>query len=185
MEIYQINLIKKSITPQTVRNYGIDLLKILAMINIINLHINMKLLNLNINSLNPKYKQVYLIEVFSFWPVDAFGLLSGIVGYKKYKLSNLIFLYLQYFFYSVMLSFYFYFKSLKSLKVSFYGFFPIGTQNHWYVNAYFYMYLFLPFINNSINSLDKKFYTKLFYFFLFYLFFLSFHNWSNFRYKFF
>ena len=30
------------------------------------------------------------------------------------------------------------------------------------------MYLFFPFINKSINSLDKEYYTKFFYFFLFF-----------------
>ena len=166
-EFYQININKKSKTFIPVRNYGIDLLKIIAMINIINLHINLRGNYLSLNSMHPKYKQIYRLEAFSFWPVDAFGLISGIVGFKKYKFSNLIFLYCEYYFYSVISFFYLYFKSLTSLKLVFYRFFPIGIKYHWYVNAYFYMYLFLPFINKSINSMDKKYFTKLFYFFLF------------------
>ena len=150
-----------------VRNYGIDLLKIIAMINIINLHINQKLSFLKLNVHDPKYKQVYRLEVFSYWPVDAFGLISGIVGFKKYKFSNLIFLYSQYYFYSLISGFYLYYKSSIRLKNVFHRFFPIGIKYYWYVNAYFYMYLIFPFINKSINSMDKKFFTKLFYFFLF------------------
>ena len=167
-EFYQIDLIKKPKISIAMRNYGIDLLKIIAMINIINMHINIKTSYLQLHSQEIKYKQVYLLQVFSYWPVDTFGLISGIVGYKKYKFSNIIFLYSQYFFYSVISSFYFYFKSINSIKIAFNGFFPIAIKNHWYVNAYFYMYLFFPFINKSINSLDKEYYTKFFYFFLFF-----------------
>ena len=132
------------------RNYGIDLLKIIAMINIINLHINLRLSFLKLNAKDPKYKQVYRLEVFSYWPVDAFGLISGIVGFKKYKFSNLIFLYFQYYFYSIISGFYLYYKSLINLEIIFHRFFPIGIKYHWYVNAYFYMYLLFPFINKSI-----------------------------------
>ena len=98
-EFYQIDLIKKPKISIAMRNYGIDLLKIIAMINIINMHINIKTFYLQLHSQEIKYKQVYLLQVFSYWPVDTFGLISGIVGYKKYKFSNIIFLYSQYFFY--------------------------------------------------------------------------------------
>ena len=65
------------------RIYGIDLLKIISMINIINLHINSKSKLLMVNPDNPKFKHIYRLEVFSYWPVNAFGLISGIVGFKK------------------------------------------------------------------------------------------------------
>ena len=135
-EFNQIELNQKKIFFISVRNYGIDLLKIIAMINIINLHINLRLSLLKLNPHNIKYKQVYRLEIFSYWPVDAFGLISGIVGYKKYKFSNLIFLYFEYYFYSIVSFFYLYFKSLISLKLVYYRFFPIGIKYHWYVNAY-------------------------------------------------
>ena len=48
------------------RNYGIDLLKILSMINIINLHINLRFSLLKLNSKDLKYKQVYRLEAFSY-----------------------------------------------------------------------------------------------------------------------
>ena len=110
-EYYQINIIRKSEAFIQKRNYGIDLLKILAMINIINLHINLSSKYFRLKSINPKYKQIYRLEAFSYWPVDAFGLISGIIGYKKYKFSNLIFLYFQYHFYSVFLSLYSYYRT--------------------------------------------------------------------------
>ena len=44
------------------------------------------------NPIHPKFKQVIQVEVFSYWPVNAFALLSGIVGFKKYKFSNMIYI---------------------------------------------------------------------------------------------
>ena len=69
------------------------------MINIINLHINLRSGLLNINS--NKFKEIWLLETFSFFPVDCFGLISGIVGFDKYKFSNLIYLWFITTFYSV------------------------------------------------------------------------------------
>ena len=146
--------LKQAIYTKPKRNYGIDLLKIIAMINIINLHINLVCDHLKLNPLHPKYKHVYRLEAFSYWPVEAFGLISGIVNFKKYNFTNIIYLWFQYLFYSLFFSSLLYYKSLISKKILFYSFFPVGMKNHWYVNAYFYLYFFLPFINNSINLMD-------------------------------
>ena len=150
MEIKGNNRIDKHI-----RYYGIDLLKIISMINIINLHINSFTPLLRLNPIDPKYKQIYRLEAFSFWAVDAFGLISGIVGFKKYKFVNVIYIWFEYFFYSVTIALYLYYKSLMTRKQLFYHFFPIAIRRNWYVNAYFLMYFFLPFITNSINLINK------------------------------
>ena len=149
------------------RNYGIDLLKIISMINIINLHINKLSGLLYITPKNPKFKQVFRLQAFSFWPVNAFGLISGIMTFRKYKFSNLIYIWFEYFFYSILFSIYLYKKSFLNLKNLILSFFPIGIRRLWYFNAYFFMYLLLPFISSSINSLNKDIYTKLIIFFFF------------------
>lgn len=171
-----INIFKDSfkqvIYNKPTRNYGIDLLKIIAMINIINLHINLRCDHLKLNPLHPKYKHVYRLEAFSFWPVDAFGLISGIVNYKKYNFTNIIYLWFQYLFYSLFFSILSYNKSSKNKKILFYHFFPVGIKRHWYVNAYFFLYFFLPFIKNSINLMDKVLFNKMvLIFFLLYSFY--------------
>ena len=143
------------------RNYGIDMLKIISMINIINLHINRKSGLLKVNPDNPKFKQVYRLQAFSLWPVNVFGLVSGIISFRKYKFSNLIYIWFEYFFYSIFFSIYLYNQSLLDLRNLILSFFPIGIKRLWYFNAYFFMYLILPFITNSINSLNKDLYTKL------------------------
>jgi len=151
---------KKIIEPALKRNYGIDLLKIVAMINIINLHINRDSL-LSLHPKHPKYKQVYRLQTFSFWPVNAFGIISGLVNYKRYKFSNLIYIWFEYVYYSVILSLYLYYKSLLNSRELFLSFFPIAKKRFWYANAYFFLYLFLPILNNSINVIDKGKFIKL------------------------
>ena len=152
---------------QSGRNYGIDLLKIIAMINIINLHINLFIIKLSISS--PNFKQLYCLEVFSYWPINAFGLISGIIGYKKYKFSNIIYIWFEYFYHSVVFSLYLYYKSEIDFKRFILSFFPLGITRHWYVNAYIFMYLFFPFIIKPINTIDKESFSKLIicYFFLY------------------
>ena len=46
-------------------------------------------------------RQLTFLHSFIDWDIDAFILISGIVGYKKNKYSNLIYLWLTVFFYSV------------------------------------------------------------------------------------
>ena len=151
------------------RNFGIDLLRILAMINIINLHINRSSLNLKLNINNPKYKEVYRLEIFSFWPVDAFGIISGLVNFKKFKFSNLLYIWFEYFYYSIFLSIYLYKKSLLNKRNLILSFFPVAIQRFWYFNAYIFLYLLLPFLTNSFSSINKNLFSKLIisYFFLY------------------
>jgi surface polysaccharide O-acyltransferase-like enzyme len=155
------------------RNYGIDLLRIISMINIINLHINLFSGQLSLNYTSPKFYSIWRSEVFSFCAVDCFGLISGIVGYKRYKFSNLIYILIQLCFYSTSISLFLFIKNQINIKDLFLSLFPILIKRHWYINAYFSMYLLLPFINHGINSLNRKIYKNLI---IFFIFFFSFHN---------
>ena len=145
------------------------------MINIIILHINngSKLLTINYNF--PKFKSVWFLEIMSFWGVDGFGIISGLFGYKQYKFSNLIYIWILTLFYSTFLSFYMFFinNNEKTKKTLILSFFPLLIKRHWYVNAYFCMYIFLPFINYGINNLRQKTLRNLI---LFFIFFFSIYN---------
>ena len=169
-----INIIEKK--PK--RNYGIDLLKIIAMINVINLHINRSSDLLKLDPKDIKFRKIILLEIFSYWPVDAFGLISGLIGFKKYKFSNLIYLWFEYFYYSTFFSLYLYIKSNLDLKHLFLSCLPLGINRFWYVNAYFFMYLLLPFITDSASLLNIKKYTKLiaFIFFMYSFYYIFIKN---------
>ena len=155
------------------RNYGIDLLRIFSMINIFNLHINLGCGIYSLNQKSQKFKVIWRLETFSLFGVNCFGLISGIVGYKKYQFSNLIYLWILVFFYSVLKSIILSFKNEIKKSDFFLSFFPILICRQWYFNAYFSMYLFLPFLNLGISYINRKIYKKLI---LFLIGFFSFYN---------
>ena len=65
-------------------------------------------------------------------------------------------------FYSISISLYLYFiKKEITKRYLFLSFFPILIKRHWYVNAYFSMYLLLPLLNYGIQSLNIKIYRNL------------------------
>ena len=156
-----------------IRNYGIDLLRIIAMISIIILHINSHSKNLYLSIKDPRYKSAWRLETMGYWGVNGFGLISGIVGYKSYHFANIMFIWAQSSFYSEIFTIYIYYKRKIKKKNLVLSLFPILIRRHWYVNAYFFLYLFVPFINFGINHLNSKTYK---YLVLFYFFIYSFYN---------
>ena len=168
---YPINY--HNINGKSNRNLGIDLLRIFAMINIIIWHINsFSKLNL-LGRESSKFKPIWLLNALSLWPINGFGMISGFVGYKKYKFSNLIYIWILSSFYSFIISSYFFYKKIKDIKFWLLNLFPIAMYKYWYVNAYFCMYLFLPFINNGIIALNQKLFCRLI---LFYFLFFSIYD---------
>ena len=98
-----------------------------------------------------------LIHNFTDWNNNAFILISGIVGYKTNKYSNLIYLWLTVFFYTVGIDKYFlHFRKISIPKGELYkDYNPMIFNRYWYFSSYFGMYLFLPVINKGIASLTK------------------------------
>ena len=143
------------------------------MINIFNLHINLGSELLSLNPSSKKYKGVWRLEAFSYFGVNCFGLLSGLVGYKKYNFSNLIYLWILVSFYSVLNSIILSIKNEISKKNFVLSFFPILIMRQWYFNAYFSMYIFVPFLNQGINSINRKTYRNIV---LFLIAFFSLYN---------
>ena len=127
------------------------------MINIIVLHINSVSKELNNNYSSPRFQSIWLSETMAYWGVNGFGIISGIVGHKKHKFSNMIFIWIETFFYSTTISLYNYLKhkSKQQKERLFISFLPIYIRSHWYVSAYICMYPFLPIINHGINNMSK------------------------------
>jgi len=132
----------------------IDCVRIVGMYAII---INNILIHGGVMNKYKKYKQLGLMNTFCFWHVNSFALISGIVGFKTSKYSNLLFLWLCALFYSNC--FHLIFKIFKPIAVKdksiFYNFFPVVFIKYWYFTEYFGMYLFLPLINNGITNINK------------------------------
>ena len=148
----QINFKQKIIKK---RNEGVDLIRIISMVGIVYSHI----LNQGRGIYKyHKYKsEISSSETYFFWHNNAFALISGVIGYKSTKYSNLLYLWLCVVFYSLTIR-YFYLKVKKNGKVKgelYEEFFPVIFCRYWYFSSYFGMFIFLPLVNRGIQYLRK------------------------------
>ena len=151
-------------TENQERNYGIDLLKIISMYMIVQLHVlggGGILKNVEIFSFN--YYVAWFLEISAYCAVDVFAMITGyLMVEKKVNCFKIIPLWLTVFFYSSLIALSFYFiPSLSSIhepsKISIIkSFFPVISGQYWYFTAYFGMFFFIPFINIFVNSIEKR-----------------------------
>ena len=94
------NIINNKKVEKNERNYGIDLLRIFSMIQVIILHLIIYSYGDKIKPSNKKYQ---CLESICMCSVNCFALISGVVGYKSYKFRNLIYLWFHIFFYSFII----------------------------------------------------------------------------------
>ena len=143
--------------PKTkkIRNPGIDLGRILSMYAIIIHHI------LAHGKAIGKYTQyaneLNAMNIIYHWHVSAFIFISGYVGYKTCKYSNLLYLWLCTSFYLAGINIYFnkFKPNIYKKEITYQSFFPVLNFKYWYFTVYFAMYLFLPVINKGIENLSK------------------------------
>ena len=142
------------------RNSNMEVLRIIAMFLIVLSHytvhngVNNILLPFGINRL--------LLELVSLGNIGSilFIFISGyyLIDSQKVKLSKLFRLWFQVFFYAI--GFYIIFilldKKTFSLGELKDVLFPITFQRYWFASVYVVMYLFHPYLNKLINSLNKK-----------------------------
>lgn len=150
------------------RNYGIDLLRIVAILMItihhVILHGSLLLSKIYIN-----YEISQFINVLVYCGVNCFGLISGYVLYNNnIKYERIFYLYIQVLFYSLGA---FFISSLINpeffnVQNFLFSFFPFIKGNYWYFTAYFGIFFFIPFLNKLIESIDlnsaKILFLKLF-----------------------
>ena len=93
------NLLKSFQQNKNLRNPNIDLIRISSMISIILNH-----LVYHGGAPNKyKYKEIYILTIPGIWHVGSFGAISGIVGTKTHKFSNLFYLWIVVMFYSIVI----------------------------------------------------------------------------------
>ncbi|MBQ6432186.1 MAG: acyltransferase [Oscillospiraceae bacterium] len=142
------------------RNYGIDLLRMVAMYMVCILHV---LLHggvlLESGGFSGQHLLSWFLEYGARCAVNLYALISGFVGIKsKYRVSNLAVLWLQVFLYSFGIA-----VAVLIVRPDFcsgsdlVGFaFPVLTKKYWYFSAYFCLFLFMPLLNAGINTLGKS-----------------------------
>ena len=151
------------------RNYGIDLLRIIAMFFVVVLHSLGQggvLSNTALNSV--QYKFSWLLEIFAYCAVDIFALISGYVSYngkeKKTNYSKYINIWLQVVFYGLLVTLIFNIISpeIVSRRDYFIVLFPVTNGLYWYFTAYTGLFILMPFINKCINNCDNETLRKIF-----------------------
>ena len=141
-----------------IRNAGVDIIRLIGMYGIIINHLLYQYDKGGMIKYSKYSKYLKILHIFTFWHNNGFALISGIIGYKSFKYSNLLYLYFEVLFYSVSINIYFkiFHKSSNITCNLSKDFFPIIFKAYWYFSAYFGMYLFLPVINLGISIMNKN-----------------------------
>lgn len=141
------------------RNYGIDLLRIVSMIMVVILHVLGQGGILNSCQINsPLFYIAWFMETAAFCAVNCYAMISGYVGVKsKHKFTNIIPLYLEVIFYTVIIALLFFFiPKTANINHIWQAFFPFAYSHYWYFTAYFALFFFMPYINKMLLILEKK-----------------------------
>lgn len=151
------------------RNYGIDILRIVAMLFIVILHsLGKGGLLLNLSLTQYQYKSIWLLEIIAFCAVDIFALISGYVSYKdddtKVKYSNYFVLWFEVVFYGLLINGVFDIINPNIVGISSYirVIFPVYNGLYWYFTAYTGLYILMPLINKGIKNCSNETLKKLF-----------------------
>lgn len=147
------------------RNHGIDLLRIISMSMVVLLHVQgMGGVLRSVEKFSFNYYVAYFLESFAFCAVNIFALITGYLAYKsKLKYRSIIKLWVQVFFYSVLISIILYIAlpgrvSPKDIIRSFY---PTLSGRYWYFTYYFAVFFLSPYINKLIDALDRLQFKRL------------------------
>lgn len=144
------------------RNYGIDLLKIVAMLFVCILHvcnyggISSKSLTENFPD---NHKLIIFLQALTYCAVDVYAMVSGYLGYnKKFKLSRPVMIWLELVFYTVLgtLLTTIFFKDQLPENAWFKSLMPIMNKEYWYVSAYIGMVVLMPLLNVIIQKARTK-----------------------------
>lgn len=141
------------------RNTGIDLLRVISMLFIVLLHTLVHggiLPGVAMQSAN--YEIAWFLEIIACCGVNCFVLISGFVNVKKeVRYSNLVYLWVQVFFYSFLITLLFYFfEEDMTAKNIVNSLFPVATEQYWFFTSYFGLYLFMPVLNEVVLKTEKK-----------------------------
>lgn len=145
------------------RNYGIDILRILAMFFVVLLHClghGGIIYNAYVNT--PQYKISWLMEILAYCAVDIFGLISGYVAYsdteKRNNYVNYGTLWLEVVFYGVLVTGIFDILNIVPISIKDYviSLYPVTGGLYWYFTAYTGLFIFMPLINSAIRNTSSK-----------------------------
>jgi Acyltransferase family. len=146
----------------TVRNRGVDLLRLVSMLFVVVLHSLGRSGVLKTDADSGLYKAAWLIEIFCYGAVNIFALISGYVGYRDekrpMKIRGLLKLWTQAVFYGLL-----FFAIVKifdptvTAKGDFVSYLmPILHGRYWYLTAYILVFLAAPVLNAGLRELSEE-----------------------------
>lgn len=156
------------------RKYGIDLLRIIAVVMIVILHCFSQggLLN-NCVSMSKQDWFCVIMSSFTYAGVDIFALISGYLAYNnaKVKYARYFELWLTVVFYCIFVGYIlcyikpeYSFKKNLIIMVT-----PVSSNSYWYFTAFTGLYIIKPLINKGLVACEEQILKKLFIvIFLFY-----------------
>lgn len=143
------------------RNYGVDLLRMLAMFMVVVLHVLGQggILGMSTQYSEVKYWIAWFMEITCYCAVNCFALISGYVMYRSTpKLSKAVNLWFQTAFYT--LTFFIVFLLFKresmGLGDALNAVFPVTRKHYWYISAYMGLLLLMPLLNAAIAHTQKR-----------------------------
>lgn len=141
------------------RNFGIDLLKTMAMLCIVLLHVLLHGGMLwNMATFSDKYAIIWLMYTVTCCAVNCYALISGYVGVaSRASPGRLIGYWLQVVFYSagIFLVFRFVFPQRIPAVDWLTYVTPVSSGVYWYFTAYFCIALFAPLLNAGLRSVQE------------------------------
>lgn len=142
------------------RNYGVDLLRIIATFMICMLHMLKRggIID-NTGFMSLEYETAWFFETACIGAVNIYALISGFIGYKsKHTVSSYVRLWLTVFFIMLISTIFYQIYDPSTVvwtdwvKV----FFPVSTRQYWYFSSFTVLFLFLPLIKPAIEKLSQK-----------------------------
>ena len=142
------------------RNYGIDLLRIVSMFLIVNLHVlGQGGAMVRIRSHPSTYNVCWFLETCAYCAVDCYGLISGYVGAQsRFRVSRFLELWLQVFFYSagIFLLYALFMPEVITVETIRTALLPVSFKAYWYFTAYAGVFFFTPYLNRMLDALSER-----------------------------
>lgn len=142
------------------RNYGIDALRIVAMMLILVLHL---LAATHVLPLahhdSASYRVGWLLEIAAYCGVNCYALITGYVCCDRtFKYERVVTLWFQIIFYTLgsLLLVLLFSPHVIRFENVLKSFFPVLTVQYWYVTAYVGLFFFIPFLNALGRQLAKS-----------------------------
>lgn len=151
------------------RNYGIDLLRIVAMLYVVILHAVGPggILDAAAEG-SAQFKVAWFLETWTYCAVNIFALISGYVSYteqeRRVKWSSYVLLWLQVVTYgvAVTLAFHLFHPELVTRADLIRMFLPVTGGLYWYLNAYTGLFVIMPLLNMGLRKCPVQTLKKVF-----------------------